>query len=97
MKIEMFTPVFVYVSSQMMPGMRQSTDLIVPFASVCLQNCAGEREMHAPNTNTSTYTVKSRLIFNYLKKYSFKSWKIYIPGSHLAQLGGVTSDSVIPP
>lgn len=43
--------VFVYVSHQKMPGMRQSTDLILPFPSVCLQKSAGEREMHTPNTH----------------------------------------------
>lgn len=41
--------VFVYVSCQKMPGMRQSTDLILPFTSVCLHKSAGEQEMHTPN------------------------------------------------
>lgn len=58
-----------------------------------------ERCTHQTQTAPSTYTVKSRLIFNYLMEYSFKSWKIYIPGSHLAQLGGggVTSDTSFHP
>lgn len=47
--------VFVCVSCQKMAGMRQRTDLIVPFTSVCLQQSVGEREMHThahtPNTH----------------------------------------------
>lgn len=46
---------FVCVSCQKMAGMRQRTDLIVSFTSVCLQQSAGEREMHThahtPNTH----------------------------------------------
>lgn len=69
--------VFVYVSCQAMPGVRQNADLILPFTSICLQKSAGEREMHAPNTNrTLALHTEICLTRKYLMKCSSSRGKI---------------------